>query len=156
MLSETIFDPEIKGRRADKDKSREYPAQPRPRFDYYSWRVGMWNTRLNFDTFQDFLCSCANIFGPMLQAAVILGAREVGVVGVDMVWPDKGQSHFYGDGKKVGAFPFVSLLQILALFKKMRDTLETMGIKVWNLSPHKNSPFGRVFNHQNYETFTQG
>ena len=155
MLSETIFDPEIKGRRADKDKSREYPAQPKPDFDYFSWRVGAWHTKPNFETFNDLLCSAANIFGPMLQAAVIMGAREIGVVGVDMMWPSEGDSHFYGDGKDVGAFPFVSVTQTLATFQKMRRELETMGIKVWNLSPKKNTPFGRVFNHQDYETYTQ-
>jgi len=155
MLSETIFDPEIIGRRADKDKSREYPAQPEPGFLHYRWRVGAWHTKPNFETFGDLLCSCANICGPMLQAAVIMGAREIGVVGVDMMWPDGKDSHFYGDGKEVGAFKFVSLPQILATFRKMRNELETMGIKVWNLSPYKNTPFGRVFNHQDYESFTQ-
>jgi hypothetical protein len=153
LLSETIFDPEIKGRRADKDKTREYPAQPEPDFQWHSMRIGAWHTKPNFDSFDELLCSCANIFGPMLQAAVILGAREVGVVGVDMKWPKDRKSHFYGYGSEVGAFPFVSLPNILYLFKKMKRRLETMAIKVWNLSPERGTPFGGVFAQKDYASF---
>ena len=156
FLSKTIFDPKVIGRRADKNKSREHPFQPEPDFDWYGFRVGAWHTKPNFETFADLLCSCANIFGPMLQAAVILGAREVGVAGVDMVWPKGQKSHFFGYGKEVGAFPFVSLDTILRLFRKMKDELETMGIKVWNLSPRENTPFGRVFASKSFETFAAG
>jgi len=156
LLSTTIFDPSIKGKRADKDKTREYPAQPEPTFPWYSWRVGAWHTKPNFDTFDDLLCSCANIFGPMLQAAVILGARDIGVVGVDMMWPSGGDSHFYGAGSKVGAFKFVSARTSLRLFKNLRNELEIMGIKVHNLSPKTNSPFGKVFKHQDFEGFVGG
>ncbi len=155
LLTETIFDPKIIGRRADKDKSREYPAQPKPDFPYYSWRVGAWHTKPNFDTFNEFMCSCMNIAGPMIQAAVILGAREVGVIGVDLMWPTAGDSHFFGSGKKVGAFKFVSIPTILSLFKKMKRELESMAVKVRNLSPEKNTPFGKVFPHQTYSSFTQ-
>jgi hypothetical protein len=155
MLTETIFDPKIKGKRADKDKSREYPAQPEPEFPYYSWRVGAWHTPPSLDTFDEFMCSCMNIAGPMIQAAVILGAKEIGVVGVDLMWPAKGKSHFFGNGKEVGAFRFVSMPNILSLFKKLKRELETRGIKVWNLSPEKNTPFGKVFPHQAYDEFTQ-
>lgn len=156
LLSETIFDPNIIGRRADKDKTREYPAQPKPDFPYYAWRVGAWNVKPNAETFDELICSCANICGPMLQAAAILGAKEIGVVGVDLQWPSEGDSHFFGDGSEVGAFRFVSVPTVKGLLRKVRGELETMGIYVWNLSPVRNTPFGKVFNYKTYEEFVQG
>ena len=72
-----------------------------------------------------------------------------------MVWPHDGDSHFYGDGSEVGAFPPASTATSIYKFKAMRDELETMGIKVWNLSPEKHTPFGRAFNHKAYAEFTE-
>jgi hypothetical protein len=153
LLSETIFGPAIEGRRADKDKSRQLPAQPELDYEWWSWRVGAWHTHCNWKTFGELFASGMNIFIPMLQAAVIMGAKKIGVVGVDMQWPKKGPSHHFGDGKAVGASPFPGLKMILHLFKRAKKQLDKMGVKVYNLSPVKNTPFASVFGRTEIEEF---
>jgi hypothetical protein len=156
MLSETIFDPEIKGKRADKDDSRQYPAQNEPDFAWHSWRVGAWHTKNNWETFGDLLGSGMNIFLPMLQAAVIMGAKKIGVVGVDMAWPKDGDSHCWGAGQSAGAYPPASLKNTLAIFRRSRKQLSDKGIEVHNLSPIRPSPFGRIFGYTSYQEFVSG
>jgi len=146
LLSETIFDPKIKGKRADMNKDREYPAQPVPYFRWHPWRVGSWQVARNFDSFKEYLCSCAgNIVGPMLQAAAILGATKIEVMGVDLTWRPGIPSHIYGDGEEVGAYPPASLPHTLQLLKRTKEELLKRGIEVVNLSPWKITPFAKVF-----------
>ena len=156
LLSETIFDPKIQGRRADMSHERQVGVQPEPEFDWWSWRVGSWNTDFNFETFNEVICSCANIVGPLIQAAVIMGAKRIGVVGVDMKWPKKGKSHFFGDGREVGAFPFVSLRMTMHMLARMKSLLEKRGVEIVNLSPVQGTPFAQVFGNHDYEEFVQG
>lgn len=148
LLSETIFDPKILGRRADMDHSRQLPAQPEPEFDWHSWRVGSWHTKLHYDTLVEQLCSCANIVGPMIQAAAIMGAKKIAIIGVDLKWPKEGKSHFFGHGKEVGAFEFVSKSTTMHLLRKAKGDLWARGVEVVGCSPVKNTPFAHTFGNE--------
>lgn len=156
LLSETIFNPKIRGRRADMSHDRQRNAQPEPDFDWWAWRVGSWNTKLHFETFKEYLCSCANIVGPMIQAAAIMGVAQIGIVGVDMQWPKDSKSHFFGDGRELGAFPFVSLKMTMNLLSRAKKLLEMRGVRVVSLSPIRATPFAQVFGNHDYEEFVKG
>jgi hypothetical protein len=147
MLSTTIFDPKI----------RCYDTKPpgEPKFPYYAWRVGASSTPYEWETFDRPLCSMASITGPMFQAAAIMGARRIGIVGIDMEAPKTGNSiHFYeNEGKWEGYkgrpdySPGCKVVRDKSVdkyhraFKEMRGR----GIKVANLSPWHETRFSQLF-----------
>ena len=143
------------GRRADGQSGRQLPAQPEPHFDWYAFRVGAWHTDFNFKTFKEWVCSCANICGPMIQAAAILGASRIGVIGVDLARQKGVPSHHWGHGKTLGAYPPRSLTMIMRTLAKMRDELDVRGVQVLNLSPIQETPFSKVFGNHDYGKFLQ-
>lgn len=152
MLSRTIFDAGVRCLRFDgKD---EIKAQPLPNFSWYPWRVDC-RAPIQFDTFDKPLYSFSNIAGPMLQAAVILGAKVVGCVGIDLEWPKNGPSHFYGDGKKYGAYEFRKSSFLVSYFNKAKKLAEARGIKIFNLSPWRDTPFSTVFGNYPFDKFCE-
>jgi hypothetical protein len=155
MLSTTIFDPTIKC----------YDTKPSalPGYEWYPWKCGVSSTEFNWTDFAKPLCSFASITGPMLQAAIIMGASKVGIVGVDMQAPKANASmHFYeNEGPWEGykglpeAKPSSSIVKptTLAQYKQAFEALGDMGIEVLNLSPDQNTVFSKEFGCHSYEGF---
>lgn len=152
LLSNTIWDPHI--------RCAGTPVQEKPKFQFVEWRVGAASTPFNWSTFKTPLCSFATATGQMLQAAVILGATRIGIIGIDMIATKEGTSmHCYNDGgSNKGATiqadgktlcPKVTYV----LFAKARQEIKDRGIEITNLSPLKASPFAEVFGQGDYDTF---
>lgn len=144
LLSTTIFDKKISCHGTN--------AQPLPGFTWYPWRVGVSSTPFNGTSFAIPLCSFASISGPMLQAACIMGAKRIGVVGVDMERPKKGPMHFYQEadweGANSGAYkPGQQILpdKQLSQYRNAFEWLKGHGIEVVNLSPWKDTVFSKAF-----------
>jgi len=153
LLSDTIFDSKVRCVRLGGDKERELQAMPYLDFKWYHWRVSQGAAPINFHSFSYELASFANIAGPMLQAAVIMGASVVGCVGIDMAWPKDTQSHFFGSGADVGAYPFSALERTMANFITAKQKLKALGIPVYNLSPVKGTPFAQCFGTSSFSDF---
>jgi hypothetical protein len=153
LLSTTIFDPRI--------KCHGTAAQPMPGFGWYPWTVGVSSTPFNGTSFAMPLCSFASISGPLLQAAVIMGAKRIGLVGIDMEAPKSGKSiHFYKEAKweggRSGAYsPGQQIIndKLLKRYKGAIDWLRSKGVMVSNLSPWKNTAFSRAVGTQDLEKF---
>lgn len=150
LLSTTLFDKKI--------NCGGIPPMRVPRFKWHPWRVGVCSTPINWDTFAKPLCSFASVGGPMLQAAVILGAKRIGIIGIDMVAPKRGSMHCYPDG---GDRTHATLqpdgtmgpLPTMKRFAEAKLALESMGIEIQNLSPAVDTPFSKVFGNGEYEPF---
>lgn len=150
LLSTTLFDPHI--------VCGGMPVQRPPKFRWWPWRVGVSRTPFNWETFERPLCSFATTAGQMLQAAAIMGAKNIGMIGIDMQMPKDGKMHWHRQAvdmrhatiQKDGTLGSPATMQ---LFAKARDVLGMMGIKVHNLSPVKNSAMARVFGSESYERF---
>lgn len=150
LLSTTLFDPRI--------RCGGVPVQEVPKGEWWPWRVGTCRTPFNWTTFEKPLCSFATAAGQLLQAAVIMGARRVGTIGIDMQKPRKGKLHWHEqtvdlEHLVVQADGTLGPKQSMELFAKARDELKGMGIKVCNLSPVKDSAFARVFGNYDYDRF---
>ncbi|KKN51266.1 hypothetical protein LCGC14_0624270 [marine sediment metagenome] len=157
LLSITMFDPAV--------KCHGSPIQTRPPWRWFPWKVYGSVKAHNFDTFGKPLCSCATIGGPMVQAAAIMGAKRIGIVGIDMYAPKQGSMHFYKethpyegrstatiqrDGTTMGP---PKAMQRLA---DMKRELEARGVEVLNLSPNKGTPFAKAFGNYPYAKFVKG
>jgi hypothetical protein len=73
-----------------------------------------------------------------VQAAALLGFRDIRLLGVDLVYrvPGQSDSHCWGDGKKEGCrLGDVSL--ILKVFARIRKDIEKRGGTLVNESPIK-------------------
>lgn len=146
LASTTIWDKNI--------KCHGFPPMDEPNFQYHPWRVGTMRSEINLETFSKPLCSCATIVGPMIQAAAIMGASKIGIVGVDLETPQDGNNHFYedGDGEKLTYKnqPKDGKIDIsppggLDRLRDLKNAIEKRGIEITNLSPVKDSPFSTVF-----------
>jgi len=156
LASETIWDPSI--------KSRGIPAQPKPTFDHYTWRVGTCSTPFNWTDLQKPLCSFGTIIGPMIQMAVVFGAKKIGLVGVDLCAPPAAKSiHFYenevaGEGLRApgvfrGPNGRIGSQLTLELLADAKVALKRLGVAIYNLSPVLDSPMSGVFGNAPIEEF---
>jgi len=153
LASTTIWDPKI--------KCRGMEVLPQPDFPYYPWRVGTTGSPINLDSLEVPLCSFGTIAGPMIQAAAIMGAKRIGVVGVDFIAPKVGPAHFYEEGKGEGQLdnraPWgkdtISLAPVRFedRFTELRRRLKGLGIEIVNLSPVKDTPFSSIFGNEDFE-----
>jgi len=157
LASTTLWDPGI--------KCRGFPVVPKPDFPFYPWRVGAMSTKINLSTFEEMLCSFGTIAGPMIQAAIIMGAKKIGVVGVDLEAPKSGNCHFYKDGvgeervisrgdlsdDKISIAPNGSAEK----FSKLKHLTDSAGITITNLSPVTDSPFASIFPARNFEKWVE-
>jgi len=158
LLSDSLFDPTVLMRGPYSNLDRR--AQPVPQFQVFIYKIGPRKKKWTYDTvargvhklpintstFESPVVSCLNIAGSMLQAAAILGAKKIYTIGIEMKWPKKGSSHFYGDGASVGAYPQDgSINNILGAMKEIKRIFKKDDIQVINLSPDKTSPFASVF-----------
>uniref|UniRef100_A0A6M3K7K9 Putative methyltransferase n=1 Tax=viral metagenome TaxID=1070528 RepID=A0A6M3K7K9_9ZZZZ len=164
-ISDSVFAPDVllRGPKALKERW----AQPVPdEMPIYLYRIGprrkKWTYRdvlarpgvlpINTYSFEAPVASCLNVVGSMLQAAMILGASKIGVIGVELKWPQTGKSHFFGDGKKVGAYPQDGSIEIIvAALRRLKSVAEHAGVEIVNLSPVRNTPFSTVFKHRPIE-----
>jgi len=157
FLSETIFDPAI--------RCANTPVQDKPDFTWYSWRVGTARTAFNWNTFAAPLCSFATTGGQILQMAVMMGAKRIGLVGLDMYKsPKESDLHFYKnetsgpldvakatihDDGRIG--PQASM----DCFAKAKLALDKMGVEVVNISPWTHTPMANIFGSYDYERFAE-
>lgn len=166
--SDSLFDPSVLLRGPYEMIERR--AQPTPKFKVYVYKIGTSgprgpNTRivcnrpilpLNYDTFGKALDSCLNISGSLIQAASILGAARIASIGIELSWPKTGDSHCFGPGRPVGAYPQkTSIPYTLACFEGARDKFKERGIEFFNLSPVKKCPFASVWGNYDYRTFVE-
>jgi len=174
LLADSIFDPRDVLRSQARTPAEKLMrlAQPPPSFKVYRYVIGPknknWNYHgveqgrvalpVNFDSFKRALVSCQNVSGSMFQAAAILGAARIGVVGIEWKWPknDGEGSHHYGNGRKMGAYPQDGALsKIVASFKQVKHFLREHEIPLMNLSPTKGTPFSKLFGMYNYKKFVK-
>jgi hypothetical protein len=152
VLSETLFDPGVSCRRTR--------VQQAPNFSWYRYRAVASSTPFPKGTLDsvftfycndnkvtrgrlpsvqtnldEFMPSGANIAYCMLQIAMAMGANPIGICGVDLTWgKDKTKTHFFGEGKKRGAFPF-NTKRVLSFFAAAAQFAKHSGVKIYNLSP---------------------
>ena len=160
ILADSIFDPSILHRGPWNNVDRR--AQPKPDFGAHLYRIGprekkTWSYDLvergskylpiNLETFSKPVVGCQNVVGSLLAAAAILGAKRIIVIGIELKWPGRTLSHFYGDGKEVGAYQQTGSMdsRILPSLAILKTHLDKKGVEVVNLSPNKGSPFAKVF-----------
>jgi len=159
LASSTIWDESI--------KSRGVGVCPEPDFDYYHWRVGVCSTPINFTDLNKPLCSFGTIIGPMIQMAAVFGAREIGVVGVDLMAPLTAKSiHFYSqedsnEGRLATGVhredsASIASPRTIEVLRQARDVSQEYGFEIFNLSPVTDSPFSDVFGNTSIEDFVGG
>jgi len=158
LLSDSLFDPTVL-LRGPKDNPRRW-AQHIPEFGGHMYKVGPKRKKwrypdllehpellpVNTYSFEAPLVTCQNIVGSMLQSAMIMGAKTILCIGIELKWDSNGKSHFFGNGTAVGAYPQDgSINVILAALKQLKTVAESKGIKILNISPIKHTPFSKVF-----------
>jgi hypothetical protein len=166
LLCESIFNPEEIMRGPYENPYRR--AQAMPDFPVYLYTIGPKNKKWNwFDiaagrhplpvntsTFEAPVVSCQNVVGSMLQAAAIMGATRIAVIGIELKWDSEEESHFFGAGKPVGAYPQDSANAVIVpALKVVKSAFKKAGIEVINLSPKKANPFSRVFGNYDLQKF---
>lgn len=153
LVSTTLYDPKI--------DCRGFAVVPKPDFPFYPWRVGTMSAGINLTDFETRFCSFATIAGPMIQAAVIMGARRIGVVGVDLQVPKLGESHFYKDAKgervipEKGSDTCIAKRGTMERFLDLKRMLVDRGIEIDNLSPVEDSPFASVFPSSSFDKWVR-
>ena len=76
-----------------------------------------------------------------LQIAALMGYSKIGILGVELTWPEKGATHAGGmDGRKHGAFPLYADY-CLKYFNHAAKVLKERGIEVFNLAPGDTGKF---------------
>lgn len=155
LFSTTIYDPAI--------KCYDTSPEPQPEFRWYPWRVGFSGSPFNWESFDKDMCSFGSITGPMLQMAVIMGARAIGIVGVDMQAPKTGNSiHFYQNEGAWEGYKSLKKLEpggnvvrdkSVELYKKAFMVLDGMGIEVSNLNPDPDTRFSKLFGRVDIDEF---
>ena len=158
ILSDSLFDPSILLRGPWEDYNRR--AQPVPSFPCYLYRIGprkkKWTYQdiargaaklpVNVTTFDAAVVSCQNVSGSMLQAAAIMGAKRIVCIGFELRWESDENSHFFGKGSRVGAYPQDGSIDIImAALKIARKRITEEGVEIINISPVTDSPFAKVF-----------
>jgi hypothetical protein len=147
--SDSLFDPRICLRGPYSNKNRR--AQPVPDFPVHVYPIG---GGPEYKTFAHSLASFANICGSLVQAAIIMGAKRIVSIGIELKWPARGPSHHFGDGRKVGAYPQrTSIPGTVRCLQGAKKECERRGIKFFNLSPVKECPFASVFGNYSWQKF---
>ena len=156
LLSCTLFDPVVSCRRM--------PVQPIPDFEWYRYRAVASGNPMRFPghrsfvltsftndqrvhtgrlpavqtNLDQFMPSGANIGYCMVQQAIALGANPIGIAGIDLPpdteWKQTKATHFFGDGRKVGAFAFNSP-RVMKFMEAAADFALGAGVQIFNLSP---------------------
>jgi hypothetical protein len=101
----------------------------------------------------------------MMQAAVIMGAKRIAFMGIDLKAPPSGSIHCYKEGKgegrnarglKIGTRGSIAPPGSLDKFRAAKARLKSIGVEAKNLSPVNDSPFASVFPSYRWEDFFRG
>jgi len=144
LFSTSMYDPKI--------KCHGTPVQSIPSFKWLPWRACGSSSALNWKTLSESLNSFANAGGPLLQAAVIMGARRVGMVGLGIIPPGNRGKQFKKDDpwrKYHGSPPNTT-----RCFKRAKEDLGKMRIEVCNLSL-ENALLEQIFPRYPFEQFVE-
>ncbi len=160
--SDSLFQPDVLLRGPADNPDRL--AQPTPDFPMYVYHIGTGGKKnaqakmvgrrpapeMNFTTFKKGLESCLNICGSMIQSAAIMGAKCIIFAGIELKWQSDAASHFFGAGRRVGAYPQNedTMKYIVYCLTEARKYFKRVGIEWFNLSPVKDCPFASVFGNQ--------
>jgi hypothetical protein len=159
VLSHMLFDPNNMHKKVPY-RTQWAPQQPLPDFDWYGFRpVSSSRARLTgsrsvytrwpdrartmssgmipaFGIDLDMLIAHgANVGYAMFQIAAALGARVIGIAGIDLEWIGR-KTHAFGDGdgKKAGAFALNARFTHPFFNAGWREC-KRLGVEVYNLSP---------------------
>lgn len=143
MLADSLFDPSV--------RCHGTPAQEASPWKHTSWRCGNSQGPMEWGSLTRPLNSFTNIAGPMLQAAVIMGAQWIGMIGCGLVLSGKG-THFYEE--KDNWPGNISRSQTWGCFIRAKYELDDMGVKVFNISP-RTGPFERMYGRASLQEFLE-
>lgn len=122
------------GRMDDKGRG----ACPPPNVSWYGYRTIHHTDQVKFGDDPDHgFWQAGTVVYDMLQAAHYMGYDPIGIVGVDLLWPNdsKSPTHAGGmDGREHEAFPLYTDYN-LKYFRNFGVKLDGLGTKVYNLAP---------------------
>jgi sugar phosphate isomerase/epimerase len=78
-----------------------------------------------------------------IEAAALMGYKEIVLIGVDYVGYEKKESHFFGNGANEGCY-MPKLTRVMEACKRIRRRLEKQGVSIYNESP-VHGPLDDVF-----------
>ena len=71
-----------------------------------------------------------------IQMAYRMGASRIALAGIDMYWPPRKHSHFFGDGHAAGCrMPLVE--KKIEAFKSLKQDYIDVGVELFSISPWK-------------------
>lgn len=128
FLSSTLWDPKI--------SCADTPVQRRPKFKFTEFRVHGSRGPMNWKTLKKSINSFANTGLSLLQLAVILGAKRIGMTGVGIVPAvEKQQGHVYGNTAGEDSWgQKQSGPNCERACRRAKRELDKMGVQVFNLS----------------------
>ncbi len=148
--TDSLFQPEVLLRGPYSEINRR--AQPPPDFRVHVYMIGA--KHINLDSFKRAVASCQNVSGSLIQAAAIMGANRIISVGIELKWPEKGESHCFPWAAKLGAHrQRISIPTTQRNFYEMKEQFRKRGVEFLNLSPVKKCPFADVWGNYPYEKF---
>jgi len=166
LFAESLFDPSVVLRGSGGVKTKEWLwAHAVPGFKWYRYTSGhkdkTWTYNdviagtvvppYNFTDLGQPLVSGQTILVQVLQAALAMGANKIISVGFEVSWPKKGRTHFVGKRKHSGGDWEHSFSIIRKCLGHIKEYMDSKGIRLYNLSPVKDSLFAGVFGNHTYE-----
>jgi len=147
ILSSAIWDPKV--------VCGGSPLQKRPKFKHRVFRQHGSKSPINITTLKKPVNSCANSGIMLFQLAAILGASDIGVLGMGFVPAPKDQKgHFFkgkGGNKSRGQ---QTPERSVDCAQKIKKALKKAGIRVYNFCP-KHPRFAKIFGRYDYEKFVR-
>ena len=154
LLSTTIFNTSFKTR--NQPNVAELPA-----FDWYPWTPTLHSEKnpenvpskdIVLDPTTKFY-TYKNIAPPMIQFAASMGAKTIGLLGIDMKWPSHKKSHFWGEGAASGSYMFNGKL-VSSWIGRLAKEFAKKGIEVINLSSYR-GPLDHHIPHMPFSQFDE-
>ncbi len=159
-MTDSLFQPDVRLRGPYSNVHRR--AQPPPDFPVNIFKIGTGGTRqplvsqglrffpMAMDSFKERFESCQNVAGSMIQAAVVMGAKRILSVGIDLKWRklDKGDKNDTAStfaGRCGQHSQRTSIPYTLACFRWAKGEFKRRKIEFRNLSPVKDSNFASVW-----------
>ncbi len=122
MFSTSMYDPIV--------KCHGSPIQTPPTdFPWFPWRARGSSSAMNWTTLSDSLNSFANAAGPMMQAAVIMGAKRIMMMGLGLV-PAGSKGRFYAKKPEAWSSGRGSSHNSERCFRRAKPELDKLGIQV--------------------------
>ena len=122
MFSTSMYDPIIKCHGA--------PIQTQPTdFPWFPWRARGSSSEMNWVTLSESVNSFANAGGPMMQAAVIMGAKRIVLIGLGLA-PPGSKGRFYSRKPEEWSTGRGSSGNSARCYKRAKPELDKLGIQV--------------------------